>query len=285
MGGAGGLRGGRRGGARAGAGRGARAGARAGGRGGGRFGGGLGAWAPLPLGAGAGGLGLLLANRALSGGAFQGVYAGGAQSRADVVAIAMAATLVLTGLQWLAVKQREARAVAPRGPEVRLLGRSAGGSRERAPDAAFFEDLEWAWGALQGATRCRALVLFLDGRREAHLGCAAPGAARIEAGEAFAPGTICEAAMRSGEGNYLANLVLFPGRLEFDYLPANLQGVAVQPLAGGRGVLVFGTDTVRGFSSVDQSWFSLLADKLGARLEEGEEDGEAQGERGGGAGG
>ncbi len=76
--------------------------------------------------------------------------------------------------------------------------------------------------------------------------------------------------MRSGEGNYLANLVLFPGRLEFDYLPGNLQGVAVQPLAGGRGVLVFGTDTVRGFSRVDQSWFALLADKLGSRLDEGE---------------
>ena len=238
---------------------------------GGRFGGGLGAWAPLPLGAGAGGLGLLLANRALSGGAFQGVYAGGAQSRADVVAIAMAATLVLTGLQWLAVKQRQAKTVPPRGPEVRLLAGGEGGGGGGALDAGFREELEWAWAALRGASRCRALVLFLDGRRVAHLGCAAPGAAEALGGaETFAPGTICERAMLSGEGNYLANLVLFPGRLEFDYLPGNLQGVAVQPLAGGRGVLVFGTDTVRGFSRVDQSWFALLADKLGSRLDEGE---------------
>jgi Cofactor assembly of complex C subunit B, CCB2/CCB4 len=37
--------------------------------------------------------------------------------------------------------------------------------------------------------------------------------------------------MKAGAGNYLANLTLYPGRIEFtSYLPENLQGVAVQPL-------------------------------------------------------
>ena len=31
-------------------------------------------------------------------------------------------------------------------------------------------ELEWAWGALSRATRCRSLVLFLDGARVAHFG-------------------------------------------------------------------------------------------------------------------
>jgi len=42
------------------------------------------------------------------------------------------------------------------------------------------------------------------------------------------------------------------GRSEFvDYLPDATQGVVVQPV-GSRGVLVAATDTVRGFSRLDQ---------------------------------
>lgn len=39
-----------------------------------------------------------------------------------------------------------------------------------------------------------------------------------------APGTLCLAAQQSGSGNYLANMVLYPGRFEFfEYLPDNIQ--------------------------------------------------------------
>jgi hypothetical protein len=42
------------------------------------------------------------------------------------------------------------------------------------------------------------------------------------------------------------------GRLEFtSFLPENTQGVAVQPI-GNRGVLIAGTDTVRGIGRLDQ---------------------------------
>lgn len=44
------------------------------------------------------------------------VDASSGQSRADVVLIFMAAVLVLTGLQWLSLKQRDALAVEPDGP-------------------------------------------------------------------------------------------------------------------------------------------------------------------------
>ena len=44
------------------------------------------------------------------------------------------------------------------------------------------------------------------------------------------------------------------------------QGVAVQPI-GEAGVLVAATDTVRGFSALDQAWLAAIADKLDATLE------------------
>lgn len=41
----------------------------------------------------------------------------------------------------------------------------------------------------------------------------------------------------------------------------------VQPI-GDCGVLVAATDTVRGFSQLDQAWLATIADKLDATLEE-----------------
>lgn len=67
-----------------------------------------------------------------------------------------------------------------------------------------------------------------------------------------AAGAVASKVMQTGIGNYLANLVLYPGRAEFvEYLPEATQGVLVQPV-GSQGVLVVGCDTVRGISRLDQ---------------------------------
>lgn len=57
------------------------------------------------------------------------------------------------------------------------------------------------------------------------------------------------------------------GRQEFvQYLPEATQGVIVQPLDNA-GVLVVGTDTLRGLSRLDQAWIAVIADKLEVSLE------------------
>lgn len=81
-------------------------------------------------------------------------------------------------------------------------------------------------------------------------------------------GDVCSRCMESGKGNYLANLVLYPGRQEFvEYLPENTQGVAVQPI-GSDGVLIVGSNTQRGISRLDQAWIATIADKVQASLED-----------------
>ena len=52
------------------------------------------------------------------------VDASSGQSRADVLLIFMAAVLLLTGLQWLSVKQRDAIPVEPSGITVAYLDTS-----------------------------------------------------------------------------------------------------------------------------------------------------------------
>ena len=67
--------------------------------------------------------------------------------------------------------------------------------------------LRRVWDALRSASRTRSLVLFYNGHCLMQVGVAPPGMALGSA----APGPICQQAMKSGTGNYLANLVLFPG--------------------------------------------------------------------------
>ncbi|PNH03732.1 hypothetical protein TSOC_010182 [Tetrabaena socialis] len=209
----------------------------------------------LPLYAGGLGVVSLLLNRTFSGIA-PVVDASSSQSRADVLGIVLSAVLLLTGLQWLALKQREVAAVEPDGPVVDYVDSGL------KPQAALCREFGWARDSMFRTTRCRSLLLIYKGRNLFHFGHILRG---LSPGSA-APGDICAQAMRDGRGNYLANLLLYPGRPEFTaFLPENTQGVMVQPV-GSDGVLVAGTDMVRGFSRLDQAWLASIADKLEVSL-------------------
>jgi hypothetical protein len=65
---------------------------------------------------------------------------------------------------------------------------------------------------------------------------------------------------------YLVDLKLYPGRIEFDYLPENTQGVICQPV-GDRGVLILGANAPRSYSQQDESWVTAIAEKLAYSLE------------------
>jgi hypothetical protein len=65
---------------------------------------------------------------------------------------------------------------------------------------------------------------------------------------------------------YLVNLKIYPGRVEFDYLPENTQGVICQPLAQG-GALILAANAPRSYTRQDEAWVAGIADKLGYALD------------------
>jgi len=120
--------------------------------------------------------------------------------------------------------------------------------------------------SLRKATTAGAFIVVFDGKRLFQAGLAPQG--MTPSLDAPPLGDICRRAMSTGQGNYMVNMALFPGRVEFElFLPLNSQGVVVQPI-GQRGVLVAATDTVRGFSRLDQAWLSVMSDKLEVSVEE-----------------
>ncbi len=167
------------------------------------------------------------------------------QARSDAVGVIISAVLILTGLLW----QR----IQPKLPEAVVLVGEQG--FELAPDLpeSVRTELAWASHLLLTNTVTRSVVVWYDDRlllRRGVLGC-----------ETELSGTILQRVLKTQKPVYLVNLKLYPGGIEFSYLPENTQGVIVQPI-GGRGALILGANAPRSYTQQDETWIAGLADKL-----------------------
>ncbi|GAB4839889.1 Protein COFACTOR ASSEMBLY OF COMPLEX C SUBUNIT B ccb4, chloroplastic [Ancistrocladus abbreviatus] len=214
----------------------------------------------LPIYVGGFSLLAVLFNRTLSGIA-PVADASSSQSRADLLTLGLAITNILSGLVWLSIRPKSISTVDPQGVECRRMPLCL-------PDSVTFE-LEWFWETLSAVTCCRSLVIVYDGNCMLQVGAAAESS---EGGDAIVvdaakliQGSLYEGIMKSGAQNYLANLALYPGKSELPFLPSNTQAVILQPL-GGRGIAIIGGNMIRGFTTADQAWISLIGDKLDATL-------------------
>ncbi|BAC92254.1 cofactor assembly of complex C subunit B [Gloeobacter violaceus] len=171
------------------------------------------------------------------------------QTRSDALGLAMAAVLVLVGLFW-----QQVQPVPPE--EVQLVGQPVD---ERSERLAYAEAaLMLIRRLLLEHTRARVLLVWWQGETAMRAGV-------FEGPSPFKAGPIVERVLRTGQPVYLVDLRLFPGRIEFAYLPSNLQAVVCQPL-GNRGVLLVGSAAPRSFSEQELAWIETLAQFLDERL-------------------
>ena len=192
-----------------------------------------------------GGLGslLLLINRLLT------PQLTNSQSRADVLGIILSALLILTGLLW--------QQVAPRSPDtIDLIGEEVF-ELASLPDEVKIE-LAWASHLLLTNTVTRSLVVFYQGKVLLRRGI-------LGANPEVKPGPILQRVLEKQKPVYLVNLLIYPGKIEFDYLPENTQGVICQPI-GKEGVLILGANAPRSYTKQDENWIAGIADKLDVTL-------------------
>lgn len=193
-----------------------------------------------------GGLGgtLLLINRLLTSQLTQ------AQARSDILGVILSALLILTGLLW--------QQVTPRSPEaVELIGEER---FELAPDLpeAVKTELAWASHLLLTNTVTRSLVIFYQGKVLLRRGIL-PTQSEVK------PGPIVQRVLEKNKPIYLVDLKIYPGRIEFNYLPENTQGVICQPI-GQKGVMILGANAPRSYTKQDETWIAGIADKLDVTL-------------------
>ncbi len=200
----------------------------------------------LPLVAGGLGGTLLLVNRVLTPALTE------PQARSDVMGVILSAVLILTGLLW----QR----VQPILPDsVVLIGQEGLELDDSLPDEVKVE-LAWASHLLLTNTVTRSVLVYRQGKTLLRRGILAPKAE-------VTPGPILKRVLETGKAVYLVNLKIYPGRVEFDYLPENTQGVICQPM-GQQGALILAANAPRSYTRQDEAWVAGLADKLGYTLDE-----------------
>jgi hypothetical protein len=174
------------------------------------------------------------------------------QARGDVLGVVLSAVLILTGLIW--------QQVQPRSPDtVQLIGEEGFILAPDLPEAVKTE-LAWASHLLLTNTVTRSLIVYYQGKVLLRRGILASKSEVI-------PGIILKRVMETQKPVYLVALKVYPGRIEFDYLPENTQGVICQPI-GKEGVLILAANAPRSYTKQDENWIAGIADKLAVTLPE-----------------
>ncbi len=168
------------------------------------------------------------------------------QSRSDALGVILSALLILTGLLWQQVQARSP-------DSVKLIGVEG---FEFAPDLpeAVKTELAWASHLLLTNTATRSLVIWYGGKVILRRGI-------LGVNPEVKPGAILQRVLDKQKPVYLVNLNIYPGRIEFDYLPENTQGVICQPI-GSAGVLILGANAPRSYTKQDENWVEGISDKI-----------------------
>jgi hypothetical protein len=198
----------------------------------------------LPFGVGGIAGTFLLVNRLVSEGLTP------AQSRSDVVGVILCAVMVLIGMLW----QR----VQPRTPDVVVLLGKEGLEMSADLPVAVQTELAWASHLLLTNTATRSISLYIDGQTILRRGILA------EQGQVV-PGPILERVLKTQKPIYLVDVKVYPGKIEFNYLPENVQGIVCQPV-GAKGVLILAANAPRSYTRQDEAWIAGIADKLAYTL-------------------
>ena len=173
------------------------------------------------------------------------------QARSDAVGVVLTAVLILTGLLWQQVQPKQPDSVILEGVE----------GFELAPDLPESLQIELAWAShlLLTNTVTKSIVIYYDGRVLLRRGVLGPIAT-------VTPGAIVDRVLTKQKAIYLVNTKIYPGRVEFDYLPPNTQGIICQSL-GSKGVAILGANAPRSYTKQDEAWIEGIADKLANSLE------------------
>lgn len=172
------------------------------------------------------------------------------QARSDVVGVILSGVLMLIGIIW--------QQVQPRSPEAVTLSGKEGIEWGQGLSEVVKTELAWASHLLLTNTVTKSLVVYYQGKVLLRRGILGENP-QVQAGK------IVERVLTTGKPVYLVDLKLYPGRVEFDYLPANTQGIICQPI-GQQGVLILGANTPRSYTQQDENWIQGIADKLAVTL-------------------
>lgn len=172
------------------------------------------------------------------------------QARSDALGVILCAMLLLTSILL-----RQIKSVPPQS--VTLIGEEG---MEFAPDLPNTVKTELAWAShlILNNTVTKSIVVYYQGKILLRRGI-------LGTNNRVNVGTILERVMTTQKPVYLVDLKHYPGKVEFDYLPPNIQGLICLPLQN-EGALMVATNIARSYTKQDESWIQGITEKIALSL-------------------
>jgi hypothetical protein len=172
------------------------------------------------------------------------------QARSDALGVILCAMLLL-----ISILLRQIESVPPES--VILMGKEGIEFADNLPENIKTE-LAWASHLILNNTVTKSIVIYYQNKILLRRGIL--GNSNI-----VNPGTILQRVMTTQKPVYLVDLKHYPGKIEFDYLPENIQGLMCLPL-NDQGALMIAANIPRSYTKQDEFWIQGIAEKIALTL-------------------
>ncbi|AFZ46760.1 hypothetical protein Cyast_0788 [Cyanobacterium stanieri PCC 7202] len=174
------------------------------------------------------------------------------QARSDALGIILCAMLLLTSIL--------ARQIQPEPPQsVSLQGQEGFELLDELPDNLKTE-LAWASHLILSNTVTKSIVVYYQQKTLLRRGI-------LGEKKDIKVGQIVERVMKTQKPVYLVDLKHYPGKVEFDYFPENIQGLICLPLNDG-GVMMVASNIPRSYTKQDENWIQGISAKIALSLKD-----------------
>ncbi|WP_342597594.1 cofactor assembly of complex C subunit B [Cyanobacterium aponinum UTEX 3222] len=173
------------------------------------------------------------------------------QARSDALGVILCAALLLTSVLMRQINPNPPESVTLKGKEEFFLVQDLSSNIKT--------ELAWASHLILTNTVTKSIIIYYQGKTLLRRGI-------LGEMDEFKVGSIVKRVMETQKPVYLVDLKHYPGKIEFDYFPSNIQGLICFPL-NRDGVLMVATNIPRSYTKQDETWIQGISEKIALELE------------------
>ncbi len=174
------------------------------------------------------------------------------QARSDALGILLCAMLLLTSIL--------ARQINSEPPQSVVLEGENGFELDEDLDQNIKTELAWASHLILNNTISKSIIIYYQEKILLRRGI-------LGKEKELKVGQIVERVIKTQKPVYLVDLKHYPGKIEFNYFPENIQGLICLPL-NDCGVMMVASNVPRSYTKQDENWIQGIGAKISLSLKE-----------------
>lgn len=172
------------------------------------------------------------------------------QARSDALGVILCAGLILMNLLLREIQPVPAQSVTLIGKEIFELNSDLSDNIKT--------ELAWASHLLLTNTVTRSMIIYYQDKVLLRRGI-------VGENPTVNLGDITKRVLETQKPIYLVDLKHYPGKIEFDYFPSNIQGLICHSL-NDQGLMILASNIPRSYTKKDEKWIAGIAEKIALNL-------------------